>query len=169
MLNCHDAERLLARGLGEALGDSAMDTELSQHLAECANCRETLAHQRRVADALRQRSDTSLPAGFAGRLAARLDAETDWLGFANWRTWTVRLAPLAAGLLVAAALTSASPASDDTIDLYDVTETWVLGTDGDVLPTTALFWQADVSDDSLLEVILTAQPDDPLDGADYDQ
>ena len=169
MLNCHDAERRLARGLGEAIGDSGMDAELNQHLAECANCRETLAHQRRVADALAQRSDTSLPAGFAGRLSARLDAESDWLGSTNWRTWTVRLAPLAAGLLVAAALTIEPAAADDTIDLYDVTETWTLGTDVDVLPTTALFWQADVSDESLLEVILTTQPDDPLDGADYDQ
>ena len=168
MLSCDNAEPLLVRGLDGTGLDAATDAELARHLEGCASCRDALDGQRALASALARRPDAA-PRGLAERIAARLDAESDWVALANWRAWTLRLMPVAAGLLLAAALSIESPAPDDTIDLYEVAETWAIGTDVEVLPTTALFWQADVSDDSLLEVMLTAQPDDPLDGTDYDQ
>lgn len=114
-----------------------------------------------VAAALRSRPDAALPPGFADRLAARLEEERGWIGLADWRAWTFRFAPAAAALLAVAALV-AGRTDDEPPSLSAVAESWAAG-DGDGRPATSVLWQPEVSADSLLQMILTAGPDDVVD------
>lgn len=168
MLTCKEAEALIARR-----ADGALETDdgvaLARHLRECNACRPLAEDQAIVVRALTARPKANVPLGFAGRLSDRLDAEVSWADMLNWRTWTVRLAPVAAALIIAAAATAERVTAADPIDLAQVAETWAIDPELTELPTTALFWQAEVSADSMLEAVLTADPDDPLLEAGYDQ
>ncbi len=117
--------------------------------------------QAAVAAVLRSRPASGVPAAFAGRLSARLTAEGGWLGLADWRVWTFRLAPVAAALVVAAILFG-SRASESSFLLASVVETWAAGDRTDGRPATSLFWQADVPGESLLLTVLTSGPDEAL-------
>src|SRR4051794_20446637 len=102
VMTCPTAEPLIARYVDDpgALG-AADRQQLETHLASCEACRVVLDTQRHVARVLHARPQVPVPPGFASRLAARLDAEPQgWLAIANWRAWTVALAPIAGGLVV---------------------------------------------------------------------
>lgn len=117
--------------------------------------------QAAVVAVLRSRPASAVPAGFAERVAARLTAEGGWLGLADWRVWTFRLAPVAAALALVAVL-AGSRAAESTFSLTSVVETWAAGDRASGRPAASLFWQADVPGESLLVTILTSGPDEAL-------
>lgn len=159
MPDCSDYERLIARFVDEPAEIADGDRlRLETHLASCAPCRTALDDQRAVSDALAMRLPSALSHGFQRRVAARLDAGNSWLPVANWRAWTVGLAPLAAALLLAAWLTPGQDATSGTTASTTAQaatsfEAWA--TSSVRSPTAAAFLQPGTTGDSLLEVVLT--------------
>ena len=101
-MQCHEVASFLARRADDAetLGASVR-AEVDQHVAACAACRAELDAQRAVAVLLRARPADRLSPQFAARLSSRLDDAAGWFGIADWRVWTLRLAPVAAALALA--------------------------------------------------------------------
>lgn len=137
---------------------------VTAHLAECPQCREALKDQRVVAEALKRRGDAPVPTGFLARVVSLVGRRVRWADQLSWRTWTVRLVPVAVGLLLLAFV--AAPERSDsttTVGLPELVNAWAFGTDGsDALPAFALLGQENVSGDELLDVILSNEPDEPI-------
>jgi anti-sigma factor RsiW len=157
-MTCTDAHRVMSRDAGEDSSLPAAERRTFEaHLAECAACRGELEAQREVAGLLRQRLQTPVRPGLAARVAARIDREghdEDWLALANWRAWTVGLAPVAGALLVAAYLDTAraigsaglEPAPDTILE-------WTVSASA---PAAAdVFLQPSTTGDALIEAVLT--------------
>ncbi len=75
---------------------------LTAHLAECEGCRAVLAEQVAVKQWLMELPWPDVSREFSARVRMRLTDTPAWLEVANWRGWTLRLAPLAAVLLLLA-------------------------------------------------------------------
>src|SRR5438105_15703377 len=60
--------------------------------------------QAQVARLLASMPPQEVPADFVARVNARIDETAGWFGLADFRVWTLRLAPLAAGLALIAVL-----------------------------------------------------------------
>jgi len=97
-MTCDDARGLIARRADES-GEYGSDTALDRHVLGCADCRAALEEQREVVAVLRSRPVMAVSPTFAERLTARLDEASGWFGIADWRTWTIRVAPIAAALM----------------------------------------------------------------------
>ncbi len=167
-LTCERAKPLLAR-LADGALDGAARVALEGHLAGCAACRVEREAQREVLTVLRARPAAEAPPWLAARISAEIAAESGLLGLADWRGWTLRLAPLAAGLLIAALVWGGlSSTSSPGVSLSPIVETWVMGDRTDGLPATAVFWQSDVSADTLLMTVLRSGPDDTLEAQPQD-
>ena len=165
MLSCDEAATYIVRLSDEDESlDAASRASLDAHLAICAECRAALETQREVAGWLRLRPVDRVPDEFAARLAQRLDDEAGadrampWLGLADWRAWTLRLAPLAALLLIFLLLGSAA------VDVQPTIDDWTLGSD-DGSSAAALLLQPDVSSDSLAESLVTGELPSSIEGA----
>ena len=160
-MRCDDVERaVIARAAGRL--DPAGAERLEAHLDGCAACREAAGGQDDVAAVLSARPDAAPPLGFATRVMAHLDGPPTWLDVIDWRRWTVRLAPVAAALLVAAAVGLRPAEAVEPIEFSDLVTDWVGVDDAAESPALSLLWQDDVSDDALLEAVLTAGPDEPF-------
>jgi anti-sigma factor RsiW len=105
MMNCTDAEHTMLRELDAELSIEEQ-TRLAAHLGSCDDCRHAAAEQQAVALALRSRPVAPAPVGFSSRVGNRLDEEVDWFALVEWRRWTWRLLPVAASLLIVAAIWS---------------------------------------------------------------
>jgi hypothetical protein len=79
----------------------------------------------------------------------RLDRDQSWIDIADWRAWTVRLAPAAAALTLAAWLTAgqtgAAPLS---------LEEWAVS-NAETSSVTTLLWDSEVTSEALVEQMLT--------------
>jgi len=158
-MTCDDARGLIARRADES-GEYGSDTALDRHVLGCADCRAALEEQREVVAVLRSRPVMAVSPTFAERLAARLDEASGWFGIADWRTWTIRVAPIAAALALIALLTSSSthtpaiptvqPSSPITIDEWARS-----GLDSSRI--SSMLWQREVSPESLLESMVTGR------------
>jgi anti-sigma factor RsiW len=158
-MRCDDAERAVMRRAAGRL-DPAGVQRLEAHLDGCPACREAAGSQQEVAAILSARPDAAPPLGFATRVMAHLDSPPTWLDVINWRRWTVRLAPVAAVLLVVAAVGFGPADAVEPIEFSDLVTDWVEA-DG-TPPGFSLVWQDDVADDTLLEAVLTANPAEPF-------
>ena len=157
-MRCDDVERaVIARAAGRL--DAAGAERLEAHLDGCDACREAAGGQDDVAAVLSARPDAAAPLGFATRVMARLDGPPTWLDVINWRRWTVRLAPVAAALLVVAGVGLGPAEAVEPIEFTDLVTDWVGVDDAAESPALSLFWQEEVSDDTLLEAVLTSGPD----------
>ena len=157
-MRCDDVERaVIARAAGRL--DPAGLRRLEAHLAGCAACREAAGDQDDVAAVLSARPDASPPLAFATRVMAHLDAPPTWLDVINWRRWTVRLAPVAAALLVAAGVGLRPAEAVEPIEFSDLVTGWVEVDDSAGSPALRLLWQEEVTDDALLEAVLTSGRD----------
>ena len=77
----------------------------------------------------------------------------------------VSVGPVATGLLLFSLLTPSGTAEADLpVGLPDLAEAWAFG--GDVSPSFAVWGYEDVSGEVLLDVVLSAKPDEPLMGED---
>jgi hypothetical protein len=148
-MNCADAVTCIAR-LADA-ADSLDETTragITAHLEHCASCRRALETQRVVAAWLRTRPVDHVSPEFAARLATRLDEVSGWFGIADWRVWTLRLAPLAAVLALAIVLSETSSATSVTL------EEWAVG---DTSSTASLVYEGRVTSESLIETMLIGE------------
>ncbi len=88
-----------------------------------------------------------VPSDFGARVNARIDETEGWFGVADFRVWTLRLAPLAAGLALIAVMwpdaTSTTPSASTATPAADFS------------PASPTDWQQDVSADALLAAALT--------------
>jgi len=163
MLSCDRTAPLLARLADGDLGDDER-AALAAHLDGCARCRAEADAQHAVAAVLGARPAAPVPAGLAARIAAEIALESGWFGVADWRGWSFRLAPVAAGLMLAALLwggRTAAPAAEPSGSLTPIVETWLMG-ERDGLPATSVFWQQNVTAEALLTTVLRSAPDDVL-------
>jgi anti-sigma factor RsiW len=148
---CNDVASFIARRADEhASLDTAIRARVDAHLESCASCRAALDTQRAVSARLRMRPADRLSPHFASRLAARLDDASGWFGIADWRRWTLRLAPVAAALALATYLgLGASTQTPTTI------EEWTLGTTDS--STESVLWDSGASAESVMETMLTGE------------
>ena len=127
---------------------------LDAHLLDCPSCREALADQRAVRSRLLAEPVVGASLGFDRRVMAAIRAEAEgrarsWLDSLDFRRWTWRLVPVAAAL----ALVTAVVAQTNTV---------VGAADTDTLPVSSALFSEDVSEASLLSLMLTANVDDTL-------
>jgi hypothetical protein len=105
--------------------------------------------QAMVSAVLASRPEPQVSADFLARVNARIDETAGWLGLADFRVWTLRLAPAAAGLaLVAILWPETSPASTTTATATTAVQVQSFS------PASATDWQQDISANALLEAAL---------------
>ena len=165
-MSCKQWTPALLRAADDRQDDSLEAERLAAHLHTCTECRQALAEQQAARRLLAARVDAPVPAGFAARVLSRIQETPRWMDLLSWRTWTYRLAPVAAalllmaGLVVRSAAIQAPPAAGGVEAVVDV---WTYGVDEDgELPAYALLGQDGVSADRLLDAILSAAPDEAL-------
>jgi hypothetical protein len=104
--------------------------------------------QKLVAALLASRPPSDVPADFVARVNARIDETEGWLGVADFRLWTLRLAPAAAVFALIAVLWPGAPTETASSTASTVAaDTFRPGSPAD--------WQQDVSADALLVAALT--------------
>ncbi len=101
-----------------------------------------------VTAALASMPPPDVPAELVSRVNARIDAAEGWFGVADFRAWTLRLAPLAAALGLIAVLWPGTPTPTTSPASTETAST-------DFSPASAGDWQQDVSADALLAAALT--------------
>lgn len=148
---CNDVAPFLVRRADDPESlDPQTRAGVDAHLDTCVACRGALETQRVVSAVLRMRPADRLSPQFAARLAARLDDASGWFGIADWRTWTLRLAPVAAALAIATYLgLGASTQIPTTL------EEWTLATPD--ASTESVLWESGVSPESVMEAMLTGE------------
>ncbi len=165
-MSCEEWRPLLVRAAEDGSGTLEAEdaTRLAAHLGHCDDCRALLAEQRIVRRALAARPAAPVPPSLAARVLTELAGAPHWTELLAWRTWTYRLAPVAAGLLAVAFIIGRGAALSSTpAGLPEVAAVWVAGEpDGGDMPAFALLGQAGVDGDRLLEALLSAEPDAPL-------
>ncbi len=151
---CSDFPGAIARAADGSL-DEASRQALDRHLADCPACRDALAEQRLIHDALAAEPETRASVGFHDRVMAEVERRASWAFQGNWRRWTWGLAPIAAALLIATAVFVSRQNSELTARTGSTT------TASQIAVSDAL-GSASVSDSSMLSLLLTAHADDTL-------
>lgn len=111
--------------------------------------------QVRVASVLKSVPPPEVSADFLARVNARIDETAGWFGLADFRVWTLRLAPLAAALGLLAVLW---PAAATTSPIAAPVAVVAVVPAADFSPASATDWQQDVSADALLDAALHPAP-----------
>ncbi len=148
-ITCEDARRLMLRDDG-ALSPDGTPTELLLHVRACDRCREELEEQLTVRGLLADLDGEPVPPGFAARVCARVETDASPVESVNWKAWTLRLTPVAAGLLLAGAL-MALHASRTAVSLDVVLDRWTIG---DTSSSTATLLLNGAPADRLLQELL---------------
>jgi hypothetical protein len=148
-ITCDEAEALMRQALGD--DDAAVAPTLEVHVSECGPCADAWRAQHDVRAVLASREPEPVPAGFAVRLEAAIDDLQPWWARYDWRSWTIRLAPVTALLVLlgggAAVLTSTTDSPP-----------------AEASPVSTALWddESAASSDSLLLAVLSGSPDDPM-------
>lgn len=166
MLTCETAEALVIKEV-DGLLTEAERAELEAHAGRCAGCRARREANLAVASALALRVDAPVPFGFARRVAARVSPAVSegWLPAVDWRRWTEWMLPVAAALVLVAALagrsvTMSNGAGQTIADSgTEAVDTWTLASGSDT-DEGAVALSADVTNEELLEAMLGAQVTD---------
>jgi hypothetical protein len=91
-----------------------------------------------------------VPADFVSRVNARIDETAGWFGLADFRVWTLRIAPAAAALALLAVLWPGDTITATTA----VPAVATIAQPASFSPASATDWQQDVSADALLDAAL---------------
>lgn len=158
----------MSHGFDEQIAQAADDSlaaearlALDAHLATCEPCRASLSRQREARAILMARPIMPVR-DLSAAIRAQLEAEQSWIDRLNinWRMWSLRVAPIAAALMVIAVMTVRSV---DTATTTAATETVATTAAADTsTPVVSALWSDGVSDDALLTLFLRAKPDDEL-------
>ena len=146
---CPEFVPLLARAADADL-DPATMARVDSHVASCDACRSALDAQRAIHRLLGDADAWQASAAFESRVAAALASRVPWTEQWDWRRWTWRLVPVAAALVIAAIV---GVVQSDRSATTTATST---------LPVSAALWTGEVSDTSVLALMLQARPSDPL-------
>ena len=111
--------------------------------------------QELVAAALRSMPPPEADGGFVARVNARIDAASGWLGLADFRVWTLRLAPALCALALAAVFWQAPSSSSSSSSTATAVPEAVPSPS--FSPASSGDWQKDVSGDALLEAALAPE------------
>ncbi len=154
-MTMHGFDELIAQAADDSLSADQRRT-LDAHLTLCADCRTLLAIQREMRALLMARP--ILPVrDLSAAIRATLEAEQPWIDRLNinWRVWSLRVAPVAAAIAVVAVLLIRAV---DTTSTSDIAAT---STETPASVASAL-WTGDVSEDTLVTLLLHANPEDAL-------
>ena len=144
-MTCDRAAPLLAASADGVL-DGDRRTLLDAHLAVCSKCRAALGDQIAVRAWLARTPDVTVPADFRERVRARIDDSEGLLGVTDFRAWTLRLAPLAALMALAAWLGLGAAASSSSATGLTASTSFA--------PSRVADWQRSVTGNALLEAAL---------------
>jgi hypothetical protein len=92
---------------------------------------------------------------FLSRVNARIDETAGWLGLADFRVWTLRLAPAAAALALVAILWPGTATTTPSSSSSSNSSTTAAPAPS-FKPASATDWQQDISGDALLDAALHA-------------
>ncbi|MCC7042413.1 MAG: zf-HC2 domain-containing protein [Acidobacteria bacterium] len=98
---CDDYVGLLVRAADDSL-DADGRARLDAHLPGCGACRAALDSQHIAYVALSSTFEVEPSLGFATRVVANVEPRDSWLDRLDFRRWTWRVSPIAAGLFLAA-------------------------------------------------------------------
>lgn len=161
-LACADYEALIARAADESI-DEANAGRLRAHLEHCATCREALAGQVEARTLLVARPPLQASAAFRVRVRQAVEAEAasarPIAEALDFRKWTWRIAPVAAALGLAAALGVGRPAATDPSAGVSAE---LMTDSAAALPVSAALYSTNVTESSLLSMMLLASADDTL-------
>lgn len=151
----HVSEHEMAQAGDDSLAPAAR-RDVDAHLATCHDCRALYIAQREARAVLMARPIVPVRDLSAG-IRRTLEAERPWIDRLNinWRLWSLRVAPVAAALVI---LAFAAVRTADTT----LTETATVVTTDAAASVASALWTGDVSDDTLLTLFLRANADDPL-------
>ena len=160
---CAAFESLLVRAADDSL-DAAEHARLDAHLSTCAACRQALADQRAVRDALVARPPLRARPEFSFAVMRAIESEREgsWLYLLDFRQWTWRLAPVAAALSLATWMVLLQFPATTTGSLETTSAYATAAAFDEELPVSAALWQESVSDVSVLSLMLRASADDKL-------
>jgi anti-sigma factor RsiW len=147
---CPDFIGLIVRAADGTLG-AADRGRLGEHLAACAACREALESQQLASAALAAAADIGPPLGFASRIVANLDARGSWLDRLDFRRWTWRVGPVAAGLCLVAYVVVATGETAAAADGDVVVAT------GAAIEPAAVLWSDAMNGTDLVSLIWEAE------------
>jgi len=154
-MTMHGFDELIAQAADDSLSPDRR-RELDAHLTACADCRTQLAAQREMRALLMARP--ILPVrDLSAAIRATLEAEQPWIDRLNinWRIWSLRVAPVAAAIAVVAVLLIRA------VDTTTPNDTAAASTESSASVASAL-WTGDVSEDTLVTLLLHANPEDAL-------
>jgi len=155
----HGFESEIAQAADDSLAPDLRHA-LDAHLAACDSCRALFDAQREARAVLLGRPIVPIR-DLSAQIRATLDAERPWIDRLNinWRAWSLRVAPVAAALVVVAVMlvrtvdtnTGTSVTTNETSVAADATAS-----------VASALWSGDVSEDTLFNLFLRARPDDAL-------
>jgi hypothetical protein len=105
-----------------------------------------------VAALLASTPPPDVPPDFVSRVNARIDESAGWFGLADFRVWTLRLAPAVGVLAVLTVIWPGAPAAGISSTSATVPSSAVPATT--FSPASAADWQQEVSADVLLDAAL---------------
>lgn len=150
-MTCADIEPLLAAA-ADGLLDSQRQARVDIHLGGCDACRSALDDQRQVAAILASAALDDVSPAFLAQVNDRIDEAESVFGIVDCRAWTLRLAPLAAALAIAAYLgLGARPSSTSATQ----TQATAASSTTTFSPTNTADWERDVPSEALLEAALS--------------
>ena len=142
--------------------DNTLDAEarrvLDAHLADCSACQAMLSEQRDARAWLMSRPVAPVR-DLSAAIRRTLENERPWIDRLNinWRVWSLRVTPVAAALALAAIMIVRSV---DSSSATDTTAAPSVASDATASVASALW--SDVSEDTLVTLMLRANPDDAL-------
>jgi anti-sigma factor RsiW len=158
-MTCEEANALMQDRVAGG-GDAARTEELRQHLAGCRQCRETASAQADVSRILASRPASPVRADFATRLAGEIARQSGWFGLADWRWLSVRLAPVAALLLLAAGIVVERQSAEwASLATPSPTVDYAMDGGSEGTPVTSVLWEQQTSEDEALLTLLAAPSD----------
>lgn len=157
MTMSHGFESQIAQAADNTL-DAAARRVLDAHLADCATCQALLSEQRDARAWLMSRPVAPVR-DLSAAIRRTLENERPWIDRLNinWRVWSLRVTPVAAALALAAILIVRSVDSQNAADT-----TAASATASDATASVASALWTDVSEDTLVNLMLRASPDDAL-------
>jgi hypothetical protein len=114
--------------------------------------------QAEVARVLASAPPPEISADFLARVNARIDETAGWFGLADFRAWTLRLAPAAAVLALVAILWPGAAANRTGVSPAVPTVSSSSTQAAVFSPASASDWQQEVSADALLAAALQPAP-----------
>lgn len=150
---CDDYVSLLVRAADDSL-DPDGRARLDEHLPTCEACRAALETQQLAHVMLSDAFEVDPPLGFTTRVVAHIEPRTGWLDRLDFRRWTWRISPVAAGLILVAWIVAAGSETTSASASIDVVSATDAGVEADAVrwsdagdgpDLVSLAWDAEVA------------------------